>query len=245
LPRARRIAARCEWPDIGLGESGPEPLALAGAPGGWVLKRGAAHKYGHGHALALAGATGMGGAGRLAARAALRVGAGLVTLAPPPGAMAENAAALEAVMLRALPDAGEALAAMLGDARISALVLGPGLGLARACALVPAALAAARPTVLDADALSAFAEAPDALLGRLHPGCVLTPHGGEFARLFPDIAARWGAEPVAGPAFSKIDAARAAAARAGAIVLLKGPDTVIAAPDGRAFVHAAAYTYQP
>jgi len=213
---------------------------LIEAPTVRLAKSPEAHKYAHGHALILAGGPGKGGAARLAARGALRLGAGLVTLACPQAALAENAARLDAVMLVALAD-GYSLRGLLADPRISALALGPGLGVARARDLVPAALAARRPTVLDADALTAFADEPQTLFALLHPAAVLTPHGGEFARLFPDIAEELAAPATKGPACSKLDAARAAAARAGCIVLLKGPDTVIAAPDGRAAIHAAAY----
>ena len=145
-------------------------------------------------------------------------------------------------MLRKCEDA-EGLAALLDDDRISALCLGPGLGLERAKALVQVACGGVkpRPTVLDADALTAFAEDPDALFDMLHPDVILTPHEGEFARLFPDLSDRLRDKPTAGPAFSKVDAARAAAARAGCIVLLKGPDTVIAAPEGRTALNAATY----
>jgi len=138
---------------------------------------------------------------------------------------------------------GARLAEVLADPRLSALCLGPGLGMARARDLVPVVCGAAepRPTVLDADALTAFADDPRVLFDMLHPGCVLTPHAGEFARLFPDIAARLAAPATAGPAYSRLDAARAAAGRAGSVVLLKGPDTVIAGPDGRATIHAAVY----
>jgi hydroxyethylthiazole kinase-like uncharacterized protein yjeF len=132
---------------------------------------------------------------------------------------------------------------MLADPRITALCLGPGLGLARARDLVPVACGGADPraTVLDADALTAFEDDPGALFAMLHGACVLTPHQGEFARLFPDLAARLAAPPTKGPAYSRVDAARAAARRAGCVVLLKGPDTVIAAPDGRCSLHAAQY----
>ncbi len=235
-----------EVADIGLGAfagaGGGAAARLVGKGdfGGALGKRADAHKYGHGHALVLAGGPGRGGAARMAARAALRVGAGLVTLACPPGALAENAARLDAIMLRALADPG-ALAEMLADARLNALCLGPGLGLGEGTReMVRAALQPGRPAVLDADALSSFEGEPSALFAMLHAGCVLTPHGGEFARLFPDIAERLKAPAMRGPAFSKLDAARAAA-RAGCVVLFKGADTVIAAPDGRCAVHAAAY----
>ncbi len=196
------------------------------------------NKFSHGHLLVLSGGAGQGGAARLAARAALRIGAGLVTLACPPEALPENAARLDAVMLRPVSD-GAALTTLLEDPRINALCLGPGLGLdARAARLVAAALESRRVLVLDADALTLIARDP-ALMSALHRGCVLTPHGGEFARLFPKLDERLRDTETRGPAFSRFDAARAAATRTGATVLLKGPDTVIAAPSGRAVVHAA------
>lgn len=217
------------------------------------LGKGAGHKFSHGHAVIVSGGHGRAGAARLAARGALRIGAGLVTLASPAAAMAENAARLDAVMLRQVEDAGD-LAEMLEDGRIGAICLGPGMGLgSRQAELVAVALGggirggagvgveprptealARRYTVLDADALTLLAREPD-LFGALHCACVLTPHAGEFARLFPDLAARMQDDP----AFSKVDAARAAAARTGAVVLFKGADTVIAAPDGRVDLSAA------
>ncbi|MGR3636300.1 MAG: NAD(P)H-hydrate dehydratase [Shimia sp.] len=198
------------------------------------------HKYTHGHALLLTGGSGKTGAARLAARGALRVGAGLVTLGVPPSAQQEVACQITALMLTRIGDA-TALDVVLADQRINALCLGPGLGLERARALVPVALAAQRATVLDADALSAFAEAPSVLFNMLHEDCVLTPHGGEFAKLFPDIAAKLAVVPTKGPAYSKVDATREAAARAGCVVLFKGADTVIADPSGRCSVNAAVY----
>ncbi|MEO0762688.1 MAG: NAD(P)H-hydrate dehydratase, partial [Pseudomonadota bacterium] len=224
--------------EIGLGPlrpraaQGPRARLMREAPAGIDKGAGAgwAHKYDHGHALVLAGGPGRGGAGRLAARAALRVGAGLVTLGPSPAALQENAARLDAVMLRPIAD-WEALGEALQDRRINAVALGMGLGPGEGTrSLTLAALAARRATVLDADALTSFEEDPDALFAALHERCVLTPHAGEFARLFPDVAERWAAPAVAGPAFSKVDAAMEAATRAGCAVLLKGPDTVVAHP---------------
>lgn len=185
-----------------------------------------AHKYSYGHALVLAGGPGKGGAARLAARAALRVGAGLVTVLAPKSALAENAAQLTAVMLEPLPDAFS-LRGILQDKRKNALLLGPGLGVARAQEMVPAALWGQRATVLDADALTAFADDPERLFNHLHPACVLTPHEGEFVRLFPDLA-----EALRAGALPRPEVIRQAAARAGCTMLLKGPDTLIAAPDG-------------
>jgi hydroxyethylthiazole kinase-like uncharacterized protein yjeF len=206
-----------------------------------LAKRQGGHKYDHGHALVLSGPMGHSGAARLAARGALRIGAGLVTVAAPGSAMMECACQLTAIMLRKCEGA-EGLAALLEDIRLNAICLGPGLGVRQGTRdLVAAALAANRATVLDADALTSFADAPETLFTQLHESCVLTPHGGEFARLFPDIHARLTTLPTKGPAYSRIDAAREAAARAGCTVLLKGPDTVIAAPNGQASLHAAAY----
>ena len=228
--------------DIGLpaaGEGGAQ-LRLAAPDPATLVKHRSGHKYGHGHALILSGGAGRTGAARLAARGALRVGAGLVTLGVPPAAQQEVACQITALMLRRVAD-GAALAEVLADHRINALCLGPGLGLDRARDLVPVALGAGRATVLDADAITGFAEDSAVLFGMLHESCVLTPHGGEFARLFPDIAERLSARPERGPAYSKVDATRAAAERAGCVVLFKGPDTVIAAPDGRCSLCAAAY----
>ncbi|WP_133486485.1 NAD(P)H-hydrate dehydratase [Aliiroseovarius marinus] len=206
----------------------------------WIGKNYGWNKFSHGHALVLSGPSGKGGAARLAARGALRIGAGLVTVAPTPGALQENAARLEAIMLSPVGDA-QTLQAVLADERLNALCLGPGLGVERARNLVPVALAAKRAMVLDADALTAFKDDPSALFDMLHENCVLTPHAGEFARLFPDIAEKLNAPATKGPAYSKVDATREAAARAGCVVLFKGPDTVIAAPDGVCSINSAAY----
>lgn len=208
----------------------------------WTSKdpREASHKYSHGHALILSGGVGKGGAARMAARGALRIGAGAVTVGCPPSALIENAAQLNAVMLRRVPGA-DALSEVLTDKRINALCLGPGLGTgAREADLVRAALTAGRGLVLDADALTLLSQDAD-LFALLHDKCVLTPHGGEFARLFPDIAEKLNAPALTGPAYSKVDAARAAAQRAGCTVLFKGPDTVISDPSGRCSVNAAVY----
>ena len=205
-----------------------------------LRKHASQHKYSHGHAVVVAGPSGHGGAARLAARGALRIGAGLVTVACPEAALVENASRLDAVMLTVVEDAA-GLAAVLADERITALCVGPGLGLdARAAEMVAEAMAVSKlrgvrgalqplRVVLDADALTLMARDP-VLFGAIHENCVLTPHGGEFARLFPDIAA---ALDVFGSDFSKTDAARAAATRAGCVVVFKGADTVIADPSGR------------
>lgn len=224
------------WPHFGIANNHRHPVSDI-RRANWLTKRdaGLGHKFNHGHALIVAGGEGHGGAARLSARAALRVGTGLVTLCPPAAAMGEHIGPPDALMRRPLDDI-DALTALLTDRRITALCFGPGCGVERAAVLLPALLDSRRACVLDADALTALASAG---LDSLHDGCVLTPHLGEFARLFPDLAAKLTETPTTGPACSKLDAAREAAARCGAIVLLKGPDTVIAAPDGQATIHSA------
>jgi ADP-dependent NAD(P)H-hydrate dehydratase / NAD(P)H-hydrate epimerase len=221
-----------------------KPRTFVNAPGLWrkllPLPRCDGHKYSRGHAVVVSGGFSFTGAARLAAHAALRAGAGLVTLASPREAMAANAPALTSVMLREAEGA-EGLAALLSDARKNAVALGPGLGVGEATRhLVETALSAApepsarRGVVLDADALTSFAGELEALRGLIKkaPGAVvLTPHAGEFARLFGD-AANGGA--------SKLDHARKAARLSGATVLFKGADTVVASPDGRASILASA-----
>ena len=206
-----------------------------------ISKAAIGHKYDHGHALILSGGPGKGGAARLAARGALRIGAGLVTVGCPPEALAETAARLDAIMCR--PFAGaEGLTEVLTDDRLNALALGPGLGMGEGTrASVWAALKAERATVLDADALTSFEDDPPALFEFLREDCVLTPHGGEFRRLFPDIAEKLAAPATEGPAYSKVDATREAAARAGCIVLFKGSDTVIADSGGHCSINSAHY----
>lgn len=192
----------------------------------------AAHKYSRGHALVLSGPMQHTGAARLAARAALRVGAGLVTLASPPNAVMVNASQLTAIMVRTCGKPEE-LADLLADKRYTALAMGPGAGVGEGTrSLAATALASGANIVLDADALTSFEGAPETLFGAIagHMGAtVMTPHEGEFKRLFKDVEG-----------VSKLGRARAAAKRSGAIVVLKGPDTVIAAPDGRAAINANA-----
>jgi hydroxyethylthiazole kinase-like uncharacterized protein yjeF len=230
--------------DIGLAEwddAAGETTMLAGPDRRLQKTATSAHKYDHGHALVLAGDAENGGAARLAARGSLRVGAGLVTLCCPTGSLLFNAAHLSAIMLRPVDDAGE-LAVALADRRIRSLCLGPGLGTGEATGeLVRVALASRKAVVLDADALSVFQSRPEDLFAQMHPNAVLTPHIGEFERIFPDIAARLLEQAGKGPVYSRIDAARDAASRAGCVILLKGPDTIIADPAGKVIVSAACY----
>jgi hydroxyethylthiazole kinase-like uncharacterized protein yjeF len=186
------------------------------------------HKYSRGHAVVVSGGVSTTGAARLAARGALRAGAGLVTIASPRDALAVNAAASLAVMVRPVDGAKE-LADFLADRRRNAVLLGPGGGVgAEMRALVLAALAAPRAVVLDADALTSFADDRSALMSALAGragDCVLTPHSGEFYKLFKDIESNSKLK-------SKLERTRAVASTAKATALLKGADTVVADRDG-------------
>ncbi|MGY4479507.1 NAD(P)H-hydrate dehydratase [Bradyrhizobium sp. USDA 3364] len=214
-----------------------KPLTAENVPQAWRLSfpvpRIDGHKYARGHAVVVSGDIASTGAARLAARAALRAGAGLVTLASPRDALAVNAAALTAVMVRAVDNPIQ-FAELLDDRRLNACVIGPGAGVsARTRDFVHTALSAQRHLVLDADALTSFAGTPDRLFEAIKASdgqqVVLTPHEGEFPRLFSDISNKH-------PGRSKLERVRAAAERSGAVVLLKGADTVVASPDGRAII---------
>jgi ADP-dependent NAD(P)H-hydrate dehydratase / NAD(P)H-hydrate epimerase len=210
-----------------------QPKTYANSPALWgaafPLPSIEGHKYSRGHAVVVSGGMSRTGAARLAARAALRAGAGLVTIASPLDALAVNAAANLAVMVRPVEGAAE-LRAFLADERLNAVVLGPGGGVgARMQELVGVALGGERAVVLDADALTSFADGPGALItllaSRATAATVLTPHLGEFTRLFRKL-------PQIIEIESKLDMVLAAARHAGAVVLLKGADTIVAAPDG-------------
>ncbi|NOT40036.1 MAG: NAD(P)H-hydrate dehydratase [Alphaproteobacteria bacterium] len=195
------------------------------------LRDPAAHKYNRGHCVVVSGPASATGAARLAAHSALRVGAGLVTVAGEAAAIPVLSSSLTAIMVRetSMP---AALHTLLEDKRYNAVVIGPGNGVGQATRdRVAVALSSLASTVLDADALTSFAETPDALVKLLTPRCVLTPHEGEFERIFPNLLKQ---SP------NKIEAARIAAQRAGAVVLLKGADTVIANPDGTTVVNTNA-----
>jgi NAD(P)H-hydrate epimerase len=187
------------------------------------------HKYARGHATILAGELAT-GAARLAALGARRAGAGLVTIATPPSALAVYQAAEPGNLVTVCED-GSAFARLLEDERRNAILVGPGSGVnERTHSAALAALATRRSVVLDADAITVFAKSPAELFAAIRGEALLTPHEGEFRRLFPDLAAI--------PA--KVERARQAARLSGATVLLKGPDTVIASPDGRAIVNVHA-----
>jgi len=184
------------------------------------------NKYTRGHAL-ISGGYPMTGAARMAARAAARAGAGLTTIAVPEIALPIYAASLTSIMVRPLATSKD-FQCLLDDRRFTACLIGPGAGIGdetRARAL--AMLESGRPTVLDADALTSFHDDPNLLFRAVAGPWVLTPHDGEFQRLFD-------------PRGDKLTRTRAAARRSGAIIILKGSDTVIAAPDGRAIINANA-----
>lgn len=213
------------------------PRTVVNGPGLWLGRlqgpKGDGHKYDRGHAVVFSGGASKTGAARMAAVAALRAGAGLVTVFAPGSALQVNAAHLTAVMLRRCNDVAE-LETHLDDQRLGVFVLGPGFGAGETARdYTRAVLQAGRALILDADGLTAFAEETESLFAAIRDAgaeVVLTPHGGEFKRLFPDLAAD---ETLAKPA-----KARAAAARSGATLILKGADTVIASPDGRAAINA-------
>jgi hydroxyethylthiazole kinase-like uncharacterized protein yjeF len=232
LQPGRGLCGEVVVADIGLGGTGlrAETALVENGPHLWLSRMPwpaiVAHKHVRGRLGVVSGEAWSTGAARLAARAGLRVGAGLVTLLSPPEALPVNAAHLEAIMLRGFEN--DLDLEPLGEA-LEAVVVGPAAGVNEATLANVLALArTGAALVLDADALTVFREEPEELFSVLDRDDVLTPHPGEFERLFPGLLDE---SP------QRIAAARAAAARAGAVVLLKGPDTVIAAPDGRAAIN--------
>ncbi len=222
------IVADIGIPDAVFGALGID--TWENAPGQWLgdlpQPQFSANKYTRGHAL-LVGGYPMTGAARMAARAAARVGAGLTTIGVPERALPIYAAALTSIMVHPL-GTDEDLGALLADPRYTACLIGPGAGVndsTRARALQM--LASGKAVLLDADAITAFASQPEQLFTAIRSPCVITPHEGEFKRLF-DIDG------------DKLTRARAAARRSGAVIVLKGSDTVIAAPDGRASINSNA-----
>lgn len=231
---AKTLCGRVTVAHIGITD---ETVALTGAqsfentPALWIknypVPGPAAHKYDRGHTAVLGGKKRT-GAACLAAAAAQRIGSGLTTLLAP----AESAAIYQSYRASLMTEAWESiddLRSILRDERLNALVIGPGLG-ADARPQAEAALSLNRLSVLDADVFTLYKSNPKDLFSKLSPAKhILTPHEGEFARLFPDISSG-----------NKIDRARRAAATANALVLLKGSDTVLAAPDGAAIVNTNA-----
>jgi len=236
LEPGRSLMGEVVCADIGIPEhvlGDIAPKTFANGPALWLRRyprhRPQDNKYTHGHAVVVGGAE-MTGAARLAATAARRIGAGLASIAAPARAIEAYAAGDPGNIVKTVDDAGQ-FAALAADKRFNAFLVGPGAGLgARTRDLVLAALATGRAVVLDADALTVFADAPEDLFGAIagNGGSVLmTPHEGEFARIFDSAG-------------DKLTRTREAARLSGAVVLLKGGDTVIAAPDGRAVINSDA-----
>lgn len=229
-----------ECADIGIAEDALDGLSVTlfeNSPSLWMERfprhEPGGHKYTRGHALVLSGPRHATGASRLAAQACLRAGAGLVSLGGDDATLTEHAAHLTAIMLRPVHSAPD-VSQILDDGRFKTVIYGPGAGLSEATAdKTLEALGSGAACVLDADALTVFQEKPgrlfDAIAGRSAP-VVLTPHEGECKRLFPDLAG----QP------NKLERAGAASSRSAAVIVLKGADTVIAAPDGRAAINANA-----
>lgn len=191
------------------------------------------HKYARGHAGIFSGGAASTGAARLSATAAARGGAGAVTMFAPTEALAAHAAHLTSIMLKKADNARD-VADLLADPRLSSLVIGPAFGRyewLRDVVALALESGVARSVVLDADVFSAFADRPESLFELIKASAsnvVLTPHEGEFQRLFPGIFKS---------GLGKHDKAREAAKRSGAVILYKGSDTVIASPDDRAAIN--------
>lgn len=226
----RMLCGRVITVDIGIPDTVLDDIAPAQAanrPGLWLPKLPMArldqHKYDRGHAM-ISGGPLMTGAARLAARAALRAGAGIVSVAVPIDNAVVYKVSLVGVIVQPVRDTA-GYAEMIEDKRVNACLIGPGNGVSgptREHAL--AALRTEKAVILDADALTVFEDARDLLFSHIKGPCLLTPHAGEFARLFDSTG-------------DKMSDARAAAEKSGAVVLLKGADTVIAAPDGRVVIN--------
>ena len=235
LEPGRSMAGEIICADIGIPASAVEAHdegLRVNVPAEWCgrlpRRRPAAHKYSFGHALVLGGGATRTGAAGMAAVAAARIGAGLVTVAAPSDALAGYAAACQSLMTRAL-DRPSQLGGLLSDSRYNAVLLGPAAGLGRRTELLLRhLLGASRPTVLDADAITVLGAAMRRGSGlALHDRCIVTPHDGEFSR----ISAATG---------DRLSRARQAARELGCTVLLKGADTVVAAADGRARLNPTA-----
>lgn len=232
----RMHSGRVSVADIGIEPSVLEiiePRIFRNEPSFWQklfpVPRIDGHKYDRGHVVAVSGPAQATGATRLAARAALRAGAGLVTVACPQEALAIHAANLSAVMVRPVEDA-RGLSKLLQDKRLSTVVIGPGTGLGQSTRDKVMACGDRR-LVIDADAISSFKGEAETLASMIKgaPAAIVTPHDGEFAKLFS-------AHPKVLGAASKVERARAGATLLAAVVVLKGPDTIIASPDGRAVI---------
>ncbi len=243
LEPGRSLCGKVRVADIGIPEAvlnDIRPPTVVNAPQLWdrafPVPQAAGHKYSRGHAVVVSGPAWTSGAARLAARGALRAGAGLVTIACPREVLPLQAASYAAIMSRPMEDAA-GLARLLVDSRLHTVLLGPGLGVGAETRRKLEIASPGRRLVLDADALTSYAGASWALAGLAAraQAMIVTPHEGEFARLFEGEAL------LALP--GKLARARAAAAQLGAVIVLKGADTVVAAPDGRAAIAENAPPY--
>lgn len=217
--------------DIGIDMSGVKNPTSLNAPNLWQHKlprhKNDSHKYDKGHLIVVGGEAPMSGAARLAARAGLRIGAGLVTTACPKSALDVYAKAQLSVMAAPYDDE-VSFDEVIICKKCSALVIGPGMGAgSKTREKVLAVLKTRLPTVLDADALSAFQESPAELFESLHAQVILTPHEGEFNRLFPDMNLK----------DDKFNAVKGATARAKCVILLKGANTIISSPKGAVVIN--------
>ena len=236
LMPGRYFCGNCHLHQIGIQETVLKKTGITGyqnRPEGWSKKFKLpsieAHKYDRGHTLVVSGPSSATGAARLTAQAALRSGSGLVTIASPREALAINAAHLTSVMLQEADNPDE-ICKILEDPRLNCVALGPGLPpTTKTACTVEKVLGMNRRTILDAGALTAFSDIPERVFEKIHHcenDVFLTPHDGEFTRLFPGESIL--------P--SKIDRAVAASTKSGATIILKGPDTIVAAPDGQVSV---------
>ena len=192
------------------------------------------HKFSRGHLVVCGGAV-MTGAARLAARAGQRAGAGIVTLAVPPEAFAVYAGAMQSILVKLIDELYD-FNNLMSNPRVKSVIIGPGNGVTDRCrAHAKAALEAGKACVLDADALTVFSHQPQgtkelfAAISSSPGACVLTPHEGEFSRLFGPCGLTLGEKPARAVQAAKLS---------GSVIVLKGYDTVIAAPDGRVAINS-------